>query len=153
MLANARWEKFCQAIVSGGHASHGDAYIAAGYHCKPEMADRCAYILMRKSPIMARIAELRVVEEAAIAKLVEKVSLTREWVLDELVDNVKKAKEGEKFDGATANRALELLGKQLGMFVDRQENTNTIYGISDKPMTPEEWIKQYAGAPADKAKH
>ena len=26
-----------------------------------------------------------------------------------------------RYDGATANRALELLGKELGMFIDRKE--------------------------------
>jgi len=39
---------------------------------------------------------------------------------------------------------LELLGKEVGMFVDRTETRNVNYGISDQPMTPEEWIKKYS---------
>ena len=69
----------------------------------------------------------------------------------ELIANVNAAKS--KGDGSVVNRALELLGKELGMFIDRTEATNTIYGISDQPMSPEEWAKQYAGAPADKSQH
>ena len=38
--------------------------------------------------------------------------------------------------------ALMVLGKYLGMFDQRPQN-NVIYGISDKPMTAEEWKKQY----------
>ena len=146
ILDNHRHEKFCQAIVTGGHVSHAEAYLAVGFYCKPEMADRCAYQLLQKPHIRARIAELRQIEEAAIAQVVEKVALTREWVLNQLIDNVKKAKEGEKFDGATANKALELLGKQLGLFTERVENLNTVYAISDHPVTPEEWEAKYAGA-------
>jgi hypothetical protein len=39
--------------------------------------------------------------------------------------------------------ALVVLGKYLGMFDQRPQNSNVIYGISDKPMTAEEWKKQY----------
>ena len=33
-------------------------------------------------------------------------------------------------DGSVANRALELLGKELGMFVEHSENRNVNYTIS-----------------------
>jgi hypothetical protein len=36
-----------------------------------------------------------------------------------------------------------VLGKYLGMFDERPQNSNVIYGISDKPMSAEEWKKQY----------
>jgi hypothetical protein len=49
-----------------------------------------------------------------------------------------------KWDGSVANRALELLGKECGMFVDRTENRNVTYGISEAPATPEEWTAKYA---------
>jgi hypothetical protein len=35
------------------------------------------------------------------------------------------------------------LGKHLGMFVQRTQNTNVHYIISDKPMTDDEWKKRY----------
>jgi phage terminase small subunit len=40
-------------------------------------------------------------------------------------------------------RALVALGKHLGMFDERPQNTNVIYAISDEPMSAEEWKKQY----------
>jgi hypothetical protein len=35
---------------------------------------------------------------------------------------------------------LAALGKHLGMFVERTQNTNVHYAISDKPMTKDEWV-------------
>ena len=40
-------------------------------------------------------------------------------------------------------RALVALGKYLGMFDERPQNSNVIYAISDEPMSAEEWKKQY----------
>ena len=37
--------------------------------------------------------------------------------------------------GQVAIRALELLGKELGMFVQRSESLQTVYAVSDKPLT------------------
>ena len=39
--------------------------------------------------------------------------------------------------------ALVVLGKYLGMFDERPQNTTVIYAISDEPMSAEEWKKQY----------
>jgi hypothetical protein len=36
--------------------------------------------------------------------------------------------------------ALVVLGKYLGMFDERPQNTNAVYAISDKPMTNDEWV-------------
>jgi hypothetical protein len=78
---------------------------------------------------------------------------TRQWVLARLVDNVERALQlgeaggGEtargKYDGSVANRALELLGKELGMFTERSDNQHTPHDISDQPLTPEEWAKRH----------
>jgi phage terminase small subunit len=40
--------------------------------------------------------------------------------------------------------ALVALGKHLGMFVQRTQNANVHYVISDEPMTTEEWEKRFA---------
>lgn len=73
----------------------------------------------------------------ATAKAVERVALTKEWILAKLVDNAERAlqhaqaldRDGKpigdfKYEGSVANRALELLGKELGMFIDRKEVRN-----------------------------
>jgi hypothetical protein len=39
--------------------------------------------------------------------------------------------------------ALVALGKHLGMFVQRTQNSNVHYVISDKPLTEDEWVKRY----------
>ena len=39
--------------------------------------------------------------------------------------------------------ALVALGKHLGMFVQRTHNTNVHWGISDEPMSADEWKKRY----------
>ena len=62
------------------------------------------------------------------------LALTQEWVLTRLMENAERALQhvavldkerkptGEyRYDGSVANRALELLGKQQGMFIDRHE--------------------------------
>ncbi len=42
--------------------------------------------------------------------------------------------------------ALVVLGKYLGMFDQRPQNSNVIYAISDEPMSAEEWKKQFVKA-------
>ena len=42
--------------------------------------------------------------------------------------------------------ALVVLGKYLGMFDERPQNSNVIYAISDEPMSAEEWKKQFVKA-------
>ena len=54
------------------------------------------------------------------------LSRTEEWVLSKLVQNVENALAN---DGA-ANRALELIGKEHRMFIDRKERA--IQGISPR---------------------
>jgi phage terminase small subunit len=40
--------------------------------------------------------------------------------------------------------ALVALGKHLGMFDQRTQKTNVVYGISEEPMSADEWKKRYA---------
>ena len=67
----------------------------------------------------------------------ERVELSQEWVIDWLMEIVERSMASESvgwdakgketgvysFQGTVANRALELLGKHIGMFVDRKEFT------------------------------
>jgi hypothetical protein len=142
-----RWEKFAQLIARGECESNAAAYMAAGFQCRPNMAKRSAYQLLSNPQIQARLDEIRregeEINKVAREQAITSTGLTRELVIDELLDNLKRAKSGKQFDGATANRACELLGKELGMFVDRSENQNTIYSISDRPLTPEEWADKW----------
>ena len=58
--------------------------------------------------------------------------------------NDGKATGEYRYEGSVANRALELLGKELGMFVERHEVDQTTMVISDKPLTADEWEQRYA---------
>ncbi len=49
-----------------------------------------------------------------------------------------------KFNASRANKALELIGKHLGMFVDKHEHAVTNFAISAEPITdPEQWAQGY----------
>ncbi|SEC70796.1 hypothetical protein SAMN05444161_1674 [Rhizobiales bacterium GAS191] len=94
-------------------------------------------------------------ESVATKKAAKVYSIDRLWVLARLVDNVNRAMQGKKvtargaptgeyrYDGSVANRALELIGKELGMFVERNENATVQHVISDEPLTPEQWKERY----------
>lgn len=149
-LPNHKHELFVQAWASG--LGVGAAYVAVGYKNSPAAATR----LSKNVKIQARFAELK--NEAA-----EKAGVSRAWVMEQLTRNARIALGDEKIkitvrprdsaetvelevtnrDAAAANKALELLGKEIGMFVERRENTNTNYTISDKPMSKDEWREAY----------
>ena len=86
-------------------ASHTEA----GYKPNRKNATR----LKSNKDIQARIAELQ-------SRVVDNIVLSRQWVLDRLIENAKGALADK--DRGAANRALELLGKDIGMFVERSEH-------------------------------
>ena len=95
---------------------------------------------MRLHPeVGARIAEL---EDKIREDATERAIIDRGYVLNTLKDNISKSsdetpvldRDGKKTgvykrEGAVINRASELLGKELGMFVDR-----TIIGTLDSEL-------------------
>ena len=121
ILDNPRHERFAQGLAAG--KSSDEAYQEAGF--KPDRGH--ASRLAAKGNVQARVDEL--LDRAAAS-----VQLSREWVLERLVENVNRAMQVEeikkpdgtgtgefKYEGNVANRALELVGKELGMFVERSE--------------------------------
>ncbi len=83
---------------------------------------------------------------------------TRAWVLERLAENVRRAMRIEavtlrgvptgeyRYEGSVANRALELLGKELGLFVEKSESVNTHHVISGEPISEAKWEERYAKA-------
>lgn len=133
-LKNAKHEHFCQLVSNGESATK--AYALAGYSEKG--AKQSASRLLTNAYICDRIEYLRRQKESmhaeTVAQVVQKVGITKEWVLAELVDNMHKAKaavpvldsEGNptgeyRTNIAAANKALELIGTEIGMFVKRVE--------------------------------
>jgi phage terminase small subunit len=103
------------------------AAIRAGYSAKN--ADKIGPRLVGESRVAAAIGEAKAKREAA-------TEVNAAWVLERLRDNVERAMQAEPvydregnhtgeytYQGAVANRALELLGKHHGLFSDRIEHT------------------------------
>lgn len=131
-LKNAKHERFAQELASGKTAD--ESYVLAGFSENRHNAAALA----RKEHIRTRVAELLTEREQihaqGTAKAIERVGLTKEWVITRLKENAERAlqaipvldAEGDptgeyKYEGSVANRALELLGKELGMFIERKE--------------------------------
>jgi phage terminase small subunit len=132
-------EKFCQLYIQLGNAS--DAY--RGAYCagmmKAETIRVKAAELLKNGNVTVRIRELQ--DGAA-----EKAQLSKAWVLERLMRNARicmgeetiklkvysKARgevievDATDRDSTAANRALELLGKELRMFIDRQVVTEQL---------------------------
>jgi phage terminase small subunit len=130
VLRNSKHEHFAHLVAKGEKA--GPAYVAAGY--SKQGADQSAARLLRDAKVCSRIAQLReAIEKPARERAIEKAAVDKTWVLHQLIEVVKMAKAAEPVrdnDGnptgeyrqnlAAANKALELIGKEHGMFIDRK---------------------------------
>ena len=110
LLDNPRHEKFAQ-LVATGH-SPARAYAVAGYEEKT--AYTCGPRLLKLPEVRSRVSEL---QQAVTSSSILCAALNREFVITELKDNALKAKQHQEW--SASNRSLELLGRELGMFVER----------------------------------
>lgn len=131
-------ERFC-VLVAAGETFTEAARLAERFEVKAEGLPRSVYAsrglaLSKKPAVQARIAELKAAAEEETRK---RYGVDRDWVLRKLIDNVDRSMQAQpvldaegnptgeyRYDGATANRALELIGKEFGMFVNRTVNVN-----------------------------
>ena len=110
---------FCRLLVEMGDQSV--AYSMAFYGNKkgdpvPASARYNSSTILRNPHIIAEIARLRrMAEEVAM----EKVGITKADVMQKLQDIATEAAADGKY--AAAVSAIELIGKELGMFVDKKE--------------------------------
>jgi phage terminase small subunit len=109
MALTPRQKNFCREYVVDFNGAA--AVVRAGY--SPKFADRQAFGLMRNRGIRRLIDEYSQSKEAKI------VSVTPDYVLREITAVVSKdgVKDNDKL------RALELIARHLGMFIERQEIT------------------------------
>jgi phage terminase small subunit len=160
-LSNERQELFCREYVKDHNDSR--AYKAAGYKCGTYNAQHSgANQLLKRIKIRARIIELeRPLLEAkrkADLAVAEMAVIDRAWVVSKLVANVDRSMQavqvtdsegnptGEwRYEGNVANRGLELIGKDLGMFAEKAEKAGDTYNTimnfylptNDRDVTPE----------------
>jgi hypothetical protein len=130
---NPRHEKFALAIASGSR--YGDAYLAAGYRCKPRSAEVAGRRLaIERETVAARILELREqVAQKSVDRIVETTvgppapPIDRGYIRDSLRFIAEagmgraKGEDGKPIklpNPSAAIRALELLAKHVGSFFD-----------------------------------
>ena len=104
-------ERFVQEYLVDLNATQ--AAIRAGYSKKT--ADRQGHRLLKKAEIAAAVEKGR-------EKAKERTELTVDEVIGDLREVARRCM-GDDFNPAGANRALELLGKHLGAFVDKVEHS------------------------------
>lgn len=113
------------------------AAIRAGY--SPRTAKSQGQRLLTDVDISAAITRGQVARA-------ERTEITQDWVLGRLVDNANRAMQLEpvkdslgretgeyQYQGAVANKALELIGKHLGMFKDEVKHTGSVRFELDIP--------------------
>jgi len=132
-LKNARHEIFAQEIVKG--VSGREAYKIAGFSVSNDnAADASASRLLRDVKVQARIAELQ--QKAQARALV---------TLEEHIEQLKvlrdQAKTNNQLSAAIAAEVKR--GELMGYYIERRESTNTNYNISDKPLSEDDWERQY----------
>jgi phage terminase small subunit len=115
ILSNTRHEAFAHGLARGKTVDV--AYVEAGYSENRGNGSR----LNRNVGVIARVIELKALVERMRERTINADMLAEAWVIEQLIDNVFRAKAQEKPDLAGANKALHLLGLQLGMFVERKE--------------------------------
>ncbi|MFW1645341.1 terminase small subunit [Acinetobacter guillouiae] len=111
-LANQQHENLAQAYVET--ANKKKAGEKAGYADKSN-----AFRAILRPDVQERIKFLQ--EERA-----EELGLDSYYVLSKLKDNLEASMSGAEPNRAAANKAIEMLGKHLGMFVGKIEHTGTI---------------------------
>lgn len=134
VLKNQRWERFALGLAEG---KTGDqAYSDAGYEPNRKNASR----LKTTEVVSARVMELQ-------GKNQSRVILSRQYVVDALIENAEKAlgrkpvkigvngdaRETYVYRGDVANAAIRLAGMEFGMFVERKEikHTSDLAKLSD----------------------
>lgn len=115
-----RQERFAQALADGKSAF--EAHALAGY--RPNRGN--ASVLKHDQSIQKRVDEIlkqrEQIHAQATAKALEAQAVTKGWVIGNLKTVVTACLPGsEHANPQAANQALNLLGKELGMFVDRSK--------------------------------
>lgn len=123
VVLDHREQMFVLHLLADPAMHRGKAAIAAGYPAR--RAKQAAHEALQKPTVKGAL-------DAAMAQRAKRVSLTADWVLDRLRENVERSMQVEPvrdhdgnaigeyaYQGSVANGALTLIGKHLGMFADR----------------------------------
>lgn len=130
---NTENENFCQFIAETGVANR--SYYYSRYpdgdwdtqtKTQREKWGKYAGKLLKDINIKNRIAEIKQRERAILTQDFE---VNKEWIINRLkqvaetcMQPVPDSKGTEKIDASGANKALELLGKTIGLYIDKNES-------------------------------
>jgi len=103
-------ERFCREYVKTGHGTNSAKL--AGYSEKTAFVQSTENL--RKPNIIKEIERLLKPE-------IKAVQITQEFILQKLRENAEKASSDEFYNASGVNKAIELLGKHIGMFNDKVE--------------------------------
>ena len=118
----AKQEAFCTEYMIDLNATQ--AAIRAGY--SEDSAKQIASQNLSKHDVAERIVELK-------AERATRTLVTADYVLEGLLEVHRRCMtdDPDKMEHSGANKSLELLGKHLGMFIERKEIT----GFDGAPLT------------------
>jgi aryl-alcohol dehydrogenase-like predicted oxidoreductase len=136
-LRNPRYERFAYGLAEGKPAYQ--AYIDAGFAKVGDAQSASRLLKNQRAGIRERVAEIlrerEQIDTAGTKLAIERTAINKEWVIERPRENVERATQAQPvldragnptgssvYNGAAANRAQELLGKELGMFIERREN-------------------------------
>jgi hypothetical protein len=129
VLDNARHEAFAHGLAKQKTAD--EAYAAAGF--KPNRGN--ASRLKANESILARVAELQ-------GKAAERTVVTVEDIARQLDEDRAFA---ESVNSASAMVAATMgKAKVLGLIIEKAENVNLNYDVTDEPASEDDWSKQHA---------
>ena len=122
-LKDPRHERFAQSIAAGTPGA--EAYVGAGY-ADNKQARSAASRLGKNKFVARRIVELN----KAVTTRAQRIAvMDKAKVLEELQISMLEARKDKQHSASV--RALELLGKEQKMFVDRKDVT--MHSIEDIP--------------------
>ncbi|QFU15219.1 terminase small subunit [Microvirga thermotolerans] len=115
MAADEKRKRFVQEYLidlNGTQAAIRAGYARSGAHTE---ANR-----------LLAIPEVKAMIEEGQRKMAEKAEVTQEYVIRELKEVVARCMDRDSFNPKDANKALELLGKHIGMFKDEPSSVVAI---------------------------
>jgi hypothetical protein len=133
-LQNDRHERFVQAIIAkqlSATAAYREIY---GEEKSEKVATSSASRLLNYASVSQRMAELR-------EKSARRFEITLESMIGEFEEAAQLARQSDQCSAVIA--ALTAKAKLAGLWVERAENLNGNYAISDAPLSEEEWLARH----------